>query len=172
MRKAEERFFEILATVSSHEASETILIPDTNAIVGEPDPSQYRDIAGSASFVFFLLPAVLGELDTLKNSHRNEDFRKKVQKAIKRIKGWRHQGSLRDGVKVDQTITVKAAATEPDMRNTLMWLDEHSQDDRIIASVLELQSSYPVAGVVLVSGDINLLNKADTAWIQTAEPPN
>ena len=54
-------------------------------------------------------------------------------------------------------------------RSTLKWLDEDNCDDRIIASVLEVQSSNPTARVVLVTGDINLLNKADVARIESAE---
>ena len=65
--------------------------------------------------MFLLLPTVLAELDTLKNNHRNSDFRKKVNKVIARVKGWRTQGTLRNGVTVSGTITVKAVASEPDM---------------------------------------------------------
>ena len=162
-------FYEMLAILDANGPSATILIPDTNAIVGEPDPSHYKAIASDGTFVFLLLPTVLVELDELKINHRNPDFRKKVNKAITRIKGWRNQGSLREGVTVDRTITVKAVASEPKMDNTLSWLDENNRDDRIIASVLEVQSTYPTARVVLVTGDINLSNKADVARIETAE---
>ena len=64
-----------------------------------------------------------------------------------------------------------AAGREPDLKNTLSWLDPSNNDDRIIASVLALQADSPSAQVILVSGDINLLNKADVAMIETAELP-
>ena len=169
LREEAERFVEILAILEVDGAIETILIPDTNAIVGEPDPTQYKDIAGDNSFVFLLLPTVLAELDKMKTSHRNPNFREKVKKAITRIKGWRNQGSLLDGVTVNRTITVRAVASEPDMQRTLTWLDEHNLDDRIIATVLEVQSAHPAARVVLITGDINLLNKTDLAQIENAE---
>lgn len=169
LREDAERFVKILAILEVDGAIETILIPDTNAIVGEPDPTQYKDIAGDNSFVFLLLPTVLAELDKMKNSHRNPDFREKVKKTITRIKGWRNQGSLLDGVTVNRTITVRAVASEPDMQRTLTWLDEHNLDDRIIATVLEVQSAHPAARVVLITGDINLLNKTDVAQIENAE---
>ena len=162
-------FYEMHAILDAYGPAATILIPDTNAIVGEPAPSHYKAIACDGTFVFLLLPTVLAELDGLKINHRNPDFRNKVNKAITRIKGWRNQGSLREGVTVDRTITVKAVASEPQMDNTLSWLDENNRDDRIIASVLEVQSTYPNARVVLVTGDINLSNKADVARIETAE---
>ena len=170
LRADAKQFFDLLTIVSSNGPTVTILVPDTNAIAGEPTPSQYKTIVKNDTFVFLLLPTVLAELDNLKTNHKNSEFRAKVDKAIKRIKGWRNQGNLRDGVKVDRTITVKAVASEPDMDNTLSWLDKDNHDDRIIASVLKVQSRYPNAQVILVTGDINLLNKADVARIDTAEP--
>ena len=169
LRDDAEQFMEILAIIEASGPMPPVLIPDTNAIVGNPDPTQYRTLVCDGSFIFLLLPTVLAELDELKNTHRNPDFREKVNKVIKRIKGWRNQGTLRKGVTVDGTITVKAVAIEPDMQDTLTWLDKENRDDRIIASVLEVQSSYPNARVVLVTGDVNLSNKADLARINTSE---
>ena len=167
LRDDAERFLKLLKILTAGPVSEIILIPDTNAIVGEPDPTQYKDIAGDDSFVFLLLPTVLAELDELKNNHRkNPDFRKKVTKVITRIKGWRSQGKLLDGITVNKTIAVRATASEPDMKCTLTWLDEHNCDDRIIATVLAIQSDHPAARVVLITGDVNLSNKADAARIE------
>lgn len=169
LRADAKLFYEMLAILDANGPAATILIPDTNAIIGEPSPIHYKSIASDDTFVFLLLPTVLAELDALKINHRNPDFRNKVNKVITRVKGWRNQGGLREGVTVDRTITVKAVASEPQMDNTLSWLDENNRDDRIIASVLEVQSTYPNARVVLVTGDINLSNKADVARIETAE---
>lgn len=169
LRTSVQQFIDILSIIDAGRPGTLILIPDTNAIIANPDPAQYRTIVGGGSFVFLLLPTVLGELDDLKNLHRNPDFRRKVAKSIARIKGWRNQGSLRDGITVDHDITVMAVATEPDMQGTLPWLDEGNKDDRVIASVLEVQRSYSTSGIVLITGDINLSNKADVARIQTAE---
>lgn len=171
LRDSAERFVKILEVLEVGGASEIILIPDTNTIIGQPDPTPYEAIAGNPKFLFLLLPTVLAELDELKNHHRNPDFRKKVNKVIARVKGWRIQGSLRDGVTVSGTITVKAVASDPDMQRTLKWLTNDNRDDRIIASVLEVQSNYPTARVLLVTGDINLLNKADIARIEVCESP-
>ena len=165
LRADVQLFYELLAILDTNEEAETILIPDTNAIVSEPAPINYKSLASKSTYVFLLLPTVLAELDALKINHRNPDFRNKVNKVITRIKGWRNQGSLREGVTVDQTITIRAIASEPQMENTLSWLDKSNRDDRIIASVLEVQSNQPNARVVLVTGDINLSNKADVARI-------
>lgn len=162
-------FNHLLDILDSATAVGIIIIPDTNSIVGHPDPTDYRGLAGNDGFTFLLLPTVLSELDELKNLHQNPDFRDKAKRVITRIKGWRMQGSLRDGVIVNSTITVRAIANDPDMKHSLSWLDPEIKDDRIIASVLEVQAANPSDQVVLVTGDINLLNKAATARINHAE---
>ena len=165
MKVDARHLFEMVEILEAAAPELPILIPDTNAITANPDPTAYRKTIGQDAFVFLLLPTVLTELDELKNSQRGQDFKNKVKKAITRIKGWRNQGSLRQGVKVDQTITVKAIATEPDMDVTLSWLDKDSRDDRIIASVLSIQAEHPGAEITLITGDMNMLNKAEVAQI-------
>jgi hypothetical protein len=169
LREDAAQFFAILDILESEPTNEIILIPDTNSLVGTPDPSAYRTLADSDTFVFLLLPTVFSELDALKNHHKNPDFREKAKNVITRIKGWRKQGDLNHGVTVDRTITVRAIAIEPVMENAISWLDPKINDDRILASVLEVLASHPTANVTLVTGDINLLNKADVARIPHAE---
>jgi predicted ribonuclease YlaK len=160
---------DILSIFRQEAERETLLIPDTNSLLVNCDPVAYRNIAPQKTFTFLLLPSIMGELDKLKYLHRNQDVREKAEKAIKRIKGWRNQGSLMDGVVVDKTINVRAWHKEPDMNNTLSWLDGAIQDDRIIASVLLAQAENTSAVVYLVTGDINLQNKADAAFISVLE---
>jgi len=171
VRAAAEPIERILDVLDAASKDDVIVVPDSNSLLANADPTAYRDIAGQKSFVFMLLPTVLGELDKLKIEHRNPDVRENARKIIDRIKGWRKQGPLVDGVTVDKSITVKASSREPDLKNTLSWLDPSNHDDRIIASVLALQSEFPSAQVILISGDINLMNKADVAMIETAELP-
>ncbi len=172
LRKDINEFDELIRILEVSPSSEIIVIPDTNSIVAEPDPRIYRSLVGATNFTFLLLPTVLGELDNLKNNHRNPDFREKVKKSISRIKGWRNQGSLISGVTVDGNITVRAVAPEPDMESTLSWLDSGVGDDRLIASILEIEAISPSAEVILVTGDINLQNKADVAMINTVDNPS
>jgi hypothetical protein len=159
---------QILAVLAVTGDGKMVVVPDTNSLIGHPDPLEYRSIVAADAFVFTLLPTVLGELDRLKIEHRNLDVREKAKAAIRRIKGWRLQGSLSAGVIVDKTITVKACQSERDMTRTLSWLDGDVQDDRIIASVIALQAERPASRVVLVTGDINLQNKADAALVEIA----
>jgi len=115
---------------------------------------------------------VLKELDGLKILHRNPGVRDKAKKMITRIKGWRNQESLLEGAKVDRTITVMTIAKEPKMESSLSWLDKDIADDRLIASILEVMTVYLSDRIILVTSDINLQNKADTAFIEYKEPPS
>jgi hypothetical protein len=105
-------FQDVLSVFDMTGADEVLVVPDTNALLDAPDPVPYRGCVDQDSFTFVLIPTVLGELDRLKIEHRNPDVREKAQKAITRIKGWRLQGSLLNGVTVDKLITVKALAAE------------------------------------------------------------
>jgi rRNA-processing protein FCF1 len=140
-----------------------LIIPDTNSIIQYPEPINYTSISQNKEFQFIILPTVLSELDNHKNTHRNDEFRKKVNSVIKRLKGYRKQGDVLNGVTVNKTIIVKMIATEPNFNKTLDWLDSENNDDRIIANALELQIKHPSDNVVLVTSDINLQNKAQMA---------
>lgn len=165
-------FHGALTTLEEAKRSKVTLVPDTNAFVWCPDPVRYREIAGVDSYDFVLLPTVLSELDDLAMKTRDESFREKVKAAIRRYKGWREQGRLVDGVTVNRTITVRSVAREPNFEKTLHWLDRTIRDDRIVASVLELQRAMPSAVIVLVTSDVNLQNKADAASIACTESPS
>jgi len=169
MRASVDEAVAILKLLKNVGDQGTVLIPDTNALLKECDPTKYRAITDQLPFTFLLLPTVLAELDKLKVEHRNADIRDKAEAAVRRIKGWRNQGSLRTGVTVDKTITVRADHIEPNMESTLSWLDRTNADDRVVANVVAIQAAHPAARVVLVTHDINLQNKADAALIEVAE---
>lgn len=148
----------------------TILIPDTNSLIISPDFELYKSLLGNR-ITLLITSTVLSELDKLKIVHRDESFRKKVSSIIKRIKGFRNQGSLIEGITVHKTITVRMIANEPKFQNTLSWLDKDNNDDRIIATAIEHQINNPADSVYIVTSDINLQNKAEMAKIPYFETP-
>jgi len=95
-----------------------------------------------------------------------------VNAVVKRIKGWRNQGNLSQGVTVDKTITLMAVANEPNFENALSWLDKDNDDDKLLASALEFQRKYLSSMVILVTSDINLQNKAELANFPYLETPD
>jgi predicted ribonuclease YlaK len=65
----------------------------------------------------------------------------------------------------------QALAVEPKFEETLPWLDPVNNDDRILASMIEVMRRYPRSLVALVTRDINLQNKAEFARVVFIEPP-
>ena len=148
-----------------------IAIPDTNALLAEPDVAAYGKPLGVGDYEVRLLPTVTGELDRLKFEGRTEELREKVKAVVRRIKGYRDRGSLSTGVSVTKRVRLRSLAREPDFSRLPGWLDRTQNDDRIIAAALELQGEAPGGTVVLITADLNLQTKADAAGLPYVEPP-
>lgn len=165
-----EKYSDCFAWMKSTDP-DLIIVPDTNALMINPELHTYGKALGATKYTVVLVPTVLAELDKLKIVHRDEQFRKKVTSVINRIKGLRNQGSLHEGVTTHKVVTVKMVANEPDFAKVPSWLDATNDDDRIIASVFELQRQNPNASVVLMTADVNHQNKAEAAMLPFIEPP-
>jgi PIN domain len=173
-RRFHEKFtpcLELLASLGQQTGA-TIVVPDTNVLVRSPDPRRYDRVLDTDDYTVVLVPPVLAELDALKTGRASPSVRDKARGVSNRIKEWRRRGSLHVGVKVEDKVSVRAEGREPKMQASLSWLDPTVVDDRIIACTLELQRRYPTDRVILLTGDVNLLAKADMAGIPTADTPD
>lgn len=166
-----------LATVGSHldllardQDSTVLLVPDTNALIRNPDLASYRRVSDSETFTLVMIPAVLSELDKLKD-RGHPDVKKKAQAVVKRLKGLRDKGSLSAGVRVTKKVTLRTVAVEPKADKVLGWLDPAVIDDRILASAIQLSIENPACRVQVVTSDLNLQNKADAAGVGYSESP-
>jgi hypothetical protein len=167
-----QHYYQWLHVFHTSDKAGIILVPDTNALIISPDIGSYGAVIGQAKYTVVILPTVLSELDKLKITHRSEDFRKKVETVITSLKGLRQQGNMHEGVTVNRVVTVKMVAHEPDFKKTLSWLDSENNDDRVIASTLEVQRKEPSSIVILVTHDLNHQNKAEMANLPFIEPPD
>lgn len=169
---AEFTTFDQLLEIAAKSGSDTLrLIPDTNALIRNPDLASYARSAPSRTFVVHLVPTVLGELDDLKDRGKTQELRDQAQAVVRRLKGLRDKGDLAAGVTLTKTITVRTEAREVDVRGVLDWLDPAVPDDRLLAAALRLQSDHPAGSVVLVTSDLNLQNKADAVGMPYLETP-
>ncbi len=166
-----QTYYELIRILKTSDKANIILVPDTNALIISPDVTHFSKSIGQENYMVILISPVLSELDKLKRDHRDLQFREKVEKVIKRIKGLRQQGNMKEGVVVNKTVTVKMMGQEPNFEETLSWLDPNNLDDRIIATALEIQREEPASTVILVTGDINHQNKAEMANLPYVEPP-
>lgn len=172
LRSAVEKVLDTLEHLPDASEGLATMIPDTNALILNPRLERWQ-FSESREFLILLTPTVLSELDDLKMNHRIEAVRDKAKGLIRQIKEYRRRGRLADGVPLKKgTISLAASAIEPRFEDTLPWLDSANSDDRLLASVIEVMRQRPRSAVVLVTGDINLQNKAEFADIPFVEPPD
>lgn len=162
---------DLLDLTRTTEGSALRLVPDTNALLNNPDLASYTRSLPADRYVVHLLPTVLRELDELKDRGRSNDLRDNAQSVIRRIKGLRDKGSLATGVPLTKTMAVRAESREVNPPEILGWLTAHAPDDRILAGALSLQSSHPADLLLLITSDLNLQNKADAVGLPYQETP-
>jgi hypothetical protein len=161
----------LLTNLYSVAEGNIILIPDTNALLHNPTLEKWV-FNEFPKFEIILTPTLLSELDSLKINHRNEAIRQKSETLINQIKEYRRRGNILQGVNlVNGVSTIKTLAIEPKIEGSLPWLDSTNNDDRMLASVIEVMRMYPRSIVAFVTRDINAQNKAEYAQIPFIEPP-
>lgn len=165
--------FDDLLELAGHTPETTNLrvVPDTSALMRNPDMASYQRALGTEPFTVHLVPPVLAELDDLKDRGKTQDVRDKAHAVDRRVKGLRDKGQLGLGVNLTKSVIVKLEAKEVDARAVLDWLDPTVPDDRLIACALRLQSDHPVCCVVLITSDLNLQTKAEAAGLPYIETP-
>jgi len=167
-----DKQMEVVDSLYDPKEGSLIMVPDTNALLSNPDIEnwKFKDVT---KFNLLLVPTVSSELDRLKVFHNNKNIREKCKKIIRKLNEYRRRGTLTEGVPVIKNkIWVRAIAVEPDFNNTLSWLDIQNNDDRILASFIEIMRFHPKSIIILVTNDLNLQNKAEFARIPCVPSPN
>lgn len=154
--EALESQLDLLNRLYDASSGEVTYIPDTNALLYNTDLESW-EFDKTPRFTLVLLPTVLEELDDLKITHKNEDIRKKSEKLIRKIKEYRRRGKLATGVTLVNNVSkLQSIAVEPNMGNTLSWLDPSNKDDRILAGVIEVMRTRIHSPVIIVTRAISL----------------
>lgn len=162
--------FQLVDNLYSHN-NKYLLVPDTNALLSNPNIEAWN-FDEFFIFTIILTPTILTELDNHKINHRNEEVRKKSTKIINKIKEYRRRGKLNEGVPIiSNKIFLQTLAIEPNMKESLPWFEENNNDDRFLASILEVMRQNTKSNVYLITSDINLQNKAEYSLIPFVEPP-
>lgn len=149
----------------------TLAIPDTSALLDVADLQRYPAALAVTLLDVCLVPAVLSELDSLKDQGRNQDVRDKARAAGRMVKELRLRGSLLAGVDMGGGLRVFSRPQEPRFEDLPGRLDPSVPDDRILTSAFELQRDHPDRAVVLVTGDTNLQTKCELAGLPFVESP-
>lgn len=159
-----------LAKLLPEDAWPIRLVVDTNVLVDDPDLTIYAAALGRR-YMVHVLPVVLGELDELKRAAHRPERREAARKAERRLKALRDNGDVRAGARVAGDIYAIFEYTEPRSDGLPGWLDLSVPDDRLVASVLLLQSAHPGATVRVATSDLNLQTKLAAVGLPYLEPP-
>jgi hypothetical protein len=138
---------------AAHRPALTMLVPDTNALIADPELERWV-IPEPATIV---VPAqVVSELD---GKNQDPKIGKKASRLINRFKEYGRRGDTRRGVRLAGDRFFRELALDPDMTE-LPGLDPMHADDRILASALMLAQRELTSVVVVVTRDRNAFNKA------------
>ena len=148
------------------------LVPDTSALLDNPELGSYVHDLPVGAAVMHLLPTVLRELDEIKDAARKtQDVRDRARSLQRRLKGLRDKGDLMAGVHVTKSLVLRFETREVNPSSVLHWLDPSINDDRVLASGIQIQAAHPDDSALLVTSDMNLQNKATAAGMPYIEPP-
>ena len=163
---------ELLTGLYDSSEGEALVVADTNALLFNPSLEKWQ-FADYSPFTIVLTPSVISELDQHKVNHKVETVRQKAESLIRRIKDYRRRGNILQGVPLVKGVSqVRALALEPSFGASLSWLDAANNDDRLIASMIDVMREHCRSDVVLVTRDLNLQNKAEFAGLPYVEPPD
>ncbi len=151
---------------AAHEPSQTLIVPDTNALLKDPEIEEWTTGNEPASII--IVPQVQAELDDKKTTG-NKSIQPKAESLIRRFKGYSTRGNTFDGVPLKGPLSFKEVPIDPDMQNAPDWLDPDHRDDRILASALELANTHLTSRVVLITRDRNFQNKARMARLPAVD---
>ena len=149
-----------------------VYVLDTSTILECPDVSQISSSINATGIVLVIPSTTLRELEELKTGKRDEAFRRKLTAANKNLDEIASQGDPLQGVKLSSKTIIKFVANEPDFSDLPEWLDPKINDDRILASTLELQKINPFSKITLIANDLSMKNKARLANIFVMKGPD
>lgn len=167
-----KNIFDTLKDYCVESSNEVYAIADTNALITNPDIEHWQ-FENIRHFTIILTPVVLSELEKHRMGHRNQDVSDKAGSIIRKIKEYRRRGTLNNGVViVKNKVTLRSIANEPNMAQSLSWLDPNTADDRFLATTIEVMRNNLRAEIFIVTVDINLQNKAEMAGLPFREVPD
>ena len=156
---------------------ETIIIPDTNALIKNRNFEFYGNILKQNKIIrdtwtVYITPTVITELDVLQHKKdRSPEFINKVKDALKYLKGIHKQGDPIKGIYRNQKqVKIQYLSDEPKSEKMSPWLNSNNYDDRILATCLDIQIKNPGSEVILMTADINFQTRAVSAFLSYIEP--
>jgi rRNA-processing protein FCF1 len=157
----------ILARIQSEHPSRTILVIDTSALLDCPNVTILAKDIDIPKSELIITSTVMKELDELKSSRRDKEFIQKVRRAIRSLQELQKTGNLQEGIEISDNSRIRVVPREPDFSSLPSWIDQSVNDDRIVASAIEIQRSDPSSTTVIITNDLNMQLKADMGHLST-----
>jgi len=142
-----------------------LLIPDSNALVANPEIEKWK-FEGIDKFKIVLLPILASELDNVTTN--NEQMQNKIKN---KILEYAKLGNIFEGVKINEQNIIKFAGSMQRTEKPLTWLDMNNTSDQVIASYFEIVRENPHTQVILITDNPILQAKALLAHVAHIEPP-
>ncbi len=148
-------------------SSSPVVFPDTNIFLHYTFFTEipWDTIIGAAQVSIAISPVTIGEIDSQKYSGSSGRVRDRARKVTKKL------GDLVDSAeRVRPNVEIEFIAHEP-VDFDRYQLTRSSQDDQLLATVLQYREAYPQRQVMVVTNDVGLKIKAKSRGIQTLPLP-
>ncbi|MHB0987671.1 MAG: PIN domain-containing protein [Bellilinea sp.] len=166
------RIEEIISRIEPIDWHPTIFVLDTSAVLECPDITEISKSLKLCGATLVIPTTTMKELEELKTGKRDESFRRKLAVAIRNLNNIAAQGDPVSGILLKMKTLLKFGALEPNFSKLPEWLDPNINDDRILASTIELQRANPFSIVTLLSNDLTMQIKARRGNIDVSQGPD
>ena len=133
---------------------------DTNVLLHDP-----KSILSFEDNVVNIPIVVIEEIDTFKRNAN--ELGRNAREVARIIDGLRTQGSLTEGVPLDEEGSLRVVLTDRELPRGFSI--SHQADNRIIATALHLRELEPERATILVTLDTNLRIRANALGIEVAD---
>jgi hypothetical protein len=157
----------MLSDLQRESSSSPVVFPDTNIFLHYTffPEIPWDTIVGSAQVTLGISPVTVSEIDSQKYSGSSARIRDRARKITKRL------GELVDsGGLLRPNVHMEFVDHEP-VDFDRYQLIRSSQDDQLLATILQYQEKYPTRKILLVTNDIGLKIKAKARGIRTLALP-
>lgn len=156
---------------SPHHAKMICLI-DTNVLVHFEllDQVDWTKHLSGSEVHLVLAPIVVRELDKLKDDHTSGARRDRVRSVFKWLEPRLLESSMEAPSRLRANVTLAALTQEPRADWASLDLDPFVNDDRLIASAMELRDQHRDATIIVVSNDLGPRLKGKARGITVMDP--
>ncbi|MDQ5824049.1 MAG: PIN domain-containing protein [Chloroflexota bacterium] len=146
---------------------------DTNVLLQYQtfDQVDWRQVVRAQHVTLILAPIVLAELDRHKDSMANQRLHDRAREIMPRLAPLLEQAlATGEPAYVREGVYIVGIPEEPDVDWSAARLDPNTNDDRLIAAMIDVHTSWHIESLVLVSADFTPRFKAQAKKLPAIDP--